>query len=513
MAKYILIHDLGTTGDKACLFDENAELIAMMYHPYKTYYTKPGYQEQRPKDWWEAVCISTKKIISTKNISPENILCISFSGHMMGCVPLNKSGKLLRELVPIYADSRAGKQANYIMDKIGGYERWYMLTGTGQLPDSYSISKYLWIKENEPEIYKNTYKFLNTKDYIIYKLTGQFATDYSDASDMGLMDINTREWSEEILNIAGISKDKLPEIHESTDVIGQITESAAKEIGIRVGTPVVMGGGDVSCAATGAGMNKNGLYYMSIGSANWVGTCIDTPMLDNETKSSCFCHLIPGKYVLHQFMIGGGICYQWIRDNILEFEQKTASKININPYYYMDILAERTKPGADNLFFLPYMRGDWSGKYNPNARGAFIGLNLGHTKANLVRAVLEGVGFSLRILLEILEKQSIIAKEIRVIGGGSRSKVWRQIIADICNTPITRPSLTQETGSLGAAITAGIGIGIFNDYSILDEIVKVVDTRDPQEKNRKLYDDMYAVYKESYQALTPVFDHLAEIKS
>jgi len=511
MAKYLLIHDLGTTGNKACLFDENAELVAMTYHPYKSYYPKPGYQEQCPEDWWEAVCISTKKIISTKNISPENIACISFSGHMMGCVPLDRSGNLLRKLVPIYADSRAGKQANYIMDKIGGYERWYMLTGTGQLPDSYSISKHLWMKENEREIYKNVYKFLNTKDYIIYKLTGQFATDYSDASDMGLLDINTREWSKEILNIAGISKDKLPEIHESTDVIGQITESAAKEIGIRSGTPVVMGGGDVSCAATGAGMNKNGLYYMSIGSANWVGTYIDTPMLDNGTKPSCFSHLIPGKYVLHQFMIGGGICYQWIGDNILEFEQETASKININPYKYMDILAEGIKPGADNLLFLPYMRGDWSGRYNPNARGAFIGLSLRHTKAHMVRAVLEGVGFSLRILLEMLEKQSIIADEIRVIGGGSRSQVWRQIIADICNTPITRPSLTQETGSLGVAITAGIGIGIFKDYSILDEIVKIIDTRDPQEKNRKLYDDMYTVYKESYQALTPVFDCLVEI--
>jgi len=508
-SKYILVHDIGTTGNKTCLFNENCELVSMDYIPYKTYYPRPGYAEQNPHDWWEAICSSTKRVLELAKISKKDIASISFSGTMMGCIPIDKEGNLLRESVPIYADDRASKQAGYIARKIGGDKIIYNLTGTGQAPNSYSISKFLWIKENEPMIYNKTYKFLNTKDYIIGKLTGNFNnTDYSDASDMGLLDINKREWSKKILGVAGIDEELLPEIQESTKVIGVITQKAAEEIGLLPGTPVVMGGGDVLCTATGAGVIKEGIGFIYLGSGNWFGTYAEKTKLDLKTRIVNMCHLIPNKYLLMNIMINGGICYQWIRDNIFDFEKDLAKRIDIDPFRILDLKAESVKQNSNNLIFLPYMRGMWAGTYNPYARGAFIGLSLEHGKSHIARAVLEGVAFSIRQLIEIAENQGIQVNDIRIVGGGAKSRLWRQIIADVCGKTISYPLLTQEAGSLGAVIAAGVGIGLYKDFSVANDLVKIKDRIYPQEKNHKIYNEIYPVFKESYQLLIPVFKKL-----
>jgi len=508
-SKYILIHDLGTTGNKACLFNEKGELKGMVYYPYRTYYPHPGYAEQNPLDWWEALCSSTKEIIKLTNVSPHNIACISFSGTMIGCIPVDKKGNLLRKFVPIYSDARAHKQAHYIARKMGGDEKIYNITGTGQVPDCYSISKFLWFKENEPEIFRRTYKFLNTKDYIIGRLTGKFvSTDYTDASNMGLLDINERKWSREILQAAGIPKNMLPEVQKSTTIVGEISEEVAEEVGLPPGTPVVIGGGDVCCSATGAGVVRKGIGFIYLGSGNWFGTYADEPKLDSKTRTVNLCHLIPSKYLLLYIMVNGGICYQWIRDNIFDYERNIARKINIDPYELMNLKAKKVKPTSNNLIFLPYMRGVWAGSYNPYARGAFIGLSLVHSKDDIARAVLEGVGFSLRVLMEMSENQGIKVDEIRIIGGGAKSSLWCQIIADICGKPIARPLLTQEAGCLGAAISAGVGIGIFKDFMVAEDLVKITDIVYPRAENHKRYNNIYPIFKEAYQALIPVFKQL-----
>lgn len=512
MAKYVLVHDVGTTGNKACVFNKKGNIVGSSYYTYKSYFPKIGYQEQAPEEWWKAICLSTKDLLDVLNISKKDILCMTFSGHMMGCVPIDREGNLLLKKVPIYADSRASKQARYIAKKIGGFDKWYRLTGTGQVPDCYSISKYLWIRENMPSIFNRVWKFLNTKDYIVYRFTGITATDYSDASDMGLLDINKGIWSKEIINAAGISEDLLPNLHKSTDVIGKITKKAADEIQLPSGIPIVMGGGDVSCAATGAGINRQGLYYISIGSANWIGTFINKPLLDNNIRPSVFFHIIPDRYVAHQFMIGGGICYQWLRDNLFTLEKELIKEIEIDPWEYMNFQAEKIKLGSDNLIFLPYLRGDWSGHYNPNARGAFIGLNLKHGKFHIIRSVLEGVGFSLRILLDMFKEQGLKPDNIRIIGGGARSKIWKQIIADICNIPVSTPLLTQEATSLGAAIAALVGIDIFNNFEEAIKIIQIEDIITPRDDNVKLYNELYLIFKKAYKALIPLFNNLSKLK-
>jgi len=512
MDKYVLVYDIGTTGLKTCIFKPNGVLAGKDYHPFHNYYPKNGYQEQEPEEWWRAICLSTRNLLQSLDISKDEILCISFSGHMVGCIPIDKKGDLLLEKVPIYADSRGSRQAESIINNIGGVDRLYEITGTGQSPDCYSVSKYLWIKEEMPHIFKKIYKFLNTKDYIIFKITGEITTDFSDASDMGLLDINKGIWSEEICKASGISKELLPDIHYSTDIIGKVSKDAAGKLNLKEGTPVVVGGGDVCCAATGAGVTKENIFYISIGSANWMGTYSEKVLLNNNTKNSVFFHTMPNKYLIHQFMLGGGICYQWMRDNFYDFEKDLVEKINFDIYEYMNYEVNKIKPGSENLIFLPYLRGNWSGYNNVNARGAFIGLNLGHKKSHMLRSVLEGVGFSLRVILEMLSKTNLKPEKIRIIGGGSKSNVLKSIIADICKVTILTTDLTQEAGSLGAAIVGLVGIGLLNNFEEADNFIKIKEETKPQTCNFKIYDEIYDCFKESYNSLIPTFNKMVKIK-
>ena len=511
MGDYILAHDLGTTGNKAVLFDDRGRILGSVYHPYETYYPHPTFVEQRPGDWWHAVCVTVKQLLENLKVQPGRIACVTFSGQMMSAVPVDGKGNLLRESILIWADTRSRKLAERLIDRVGGWEKFFDMTGAGLLPENYSLSKILWHKKNEPDIYKKAHKFLHAKDFIICRLTGKFSNDYTDASNSAYLDIRNREYSETMLEAAGVSKDKLPDLCESTDVVGHVTEGAAKETGLMPGTPVVEGAGDVPAATLGAGVAREGVGYIYIGSANWTGVYAKAPIFDAKTRVVNLCHVIPGVYAPHHTAYVGGIAQQWFRDTFCEVEKSAAEDLGVNAYSLMNLKLEDVPPGAHNIIFLPYMREGGAPYHNPHARGAFLGLTLPSRKEHLLRAVLEGVAFNFRIITENFEAVGIKTKEFGAIGGGVLNSVWMQIFADVLQRKIRCPVLSQEANAFGAALAGGIGVKMFGDFSVAESLVPTTYECRPRSENAKTYDELYPVFKNAYERLVPVFDQLASL--
>jgi xylulokinase len=506
--KFILAHDLGTTGNKASLYGEGGEALASIFYGYSTEYPRPNWVEQNPEDWWQAVCTSTRQLLETTHLPSESIACIVFSGQMMGCVPVDVQARPLRSAI-IWADTRAAEQAQLLVDRVGMAET-YTITGHRASP-SYSGAKFAWVRDRQPEIYAQTHKFLLAKDFVAARLTGKFVTDFSDASGMNLLDLKKREWSPELVQALQLDPDKLPELHPSTDVIGEVTSQAAEATGLAVGTPVVIGGGDGPCAAVGAGVVRPGSAYNYIGSSAWIGIATPDPIYDPAMRTNTFCHLVPGLVTPTGSMQAAGGAYQWLRDVFCLPEVLSAEQIKVSPYELMNLQAERSKPGSNGLLFLPYLLGERSPYWNPDARGAFLGLTMGHGRADMIRAVLEGVALNLCIILRAFQEQGARVETMRVIGGGARGRIWRQIMADIYGIPVARPALLSEATSLGAALCGGVGVGLFTDFNIAEELTPVVDWIEPDPGLRNLYDQLYEIFCRAYAAFEPLFGDLVRI--
>jgi len=506
MSRYIIAHDFGTTGNKATLYDEQGNLLYSEFVGYHTFYPDINWAEQNPDDWWNAICISTKNLIGKSKIDKREVAVVSFSAQMMGCLPVDKKGNPLRKSI-IWADQRSVGQARKLEREIGE-EKIYNITGH-KISPTYSVEKIMWVKENEPDIYKNTFKFVQAKDYIVSKLTGKFVTDYSDASGMNLFDIFKKEWSPEILKVSGLDIEKLPEPHCSFDIVGEVSYSVAAETGLEAGTPVVIGTGDGTAASVGAGVVSEGKAYNYIGSSSWIALATNKPILDPERKTFNWIHVDPNMYMPCGTMQTAGASYSWLKDNICLLEQKAVEGLNITPYELMDLSIEKSLPTANRLIFLPYLMGERSPHWNPNARGAFIGLTLKHNRNDIIRSVMEGVTYNLKMISEIFEGV-IDFSEIRVIGGAG-SPVWRKIMADIYNKKVLRPKILEEATSLGAAIVGGVGAGIFDSIKVAEKLNPIVETREPNPENVKEYESLYPVFKETYELLVRVYDRLASL--
>lgn len=505
MGNYILSHDLGTTGNKATLYDREGNLLASSFYPYPTYYPYPNWVEQNPLDYWEAVKSSTQELLAKSKVRSQEIAVISFSGQMMGCLPVDRSGNPLRNII-IWADQRGVKEAKFIREKLGE-DKVYKITGH-RISPTYSASKILWIRNNESDVFNKTYKFLLAKDFIIYKLTGKWVTDFSDASGTNLFDIQKEVWSEEIISSLGIPLEKLPEPHSSLDVVGELTTSSADELELVLGIPVVVGGGDGACAACGAGVVEEGDAYNYLGASSWIAIASKRPIYDSKLRTFTFHHLEPGLFMPTGTMQSAGLSYQWARDNLAVREKEVAGNFSLSPYEIMDLEAEKIPPGCENLIFLPYLLGERSPHWNPNARGVFIGLTPRHTRVHLIRAVLEGVGFNLRIILDAFLMQGIEIREIRLIGGGGKSRLWSEILANIFERDILRMKVLEEATSLGSAIAGGVGVGIFPSLKVAKELVKIKERVIPEESKMAVYKRIFPVFIDAYNRLIPIFDEL-----
>ena len=460
MADYILAHDLGTSGNKATLFKTDGTMIGSRTYPYDVYYDHPLWAEQDANDWWGAVCGSTRDLLSAYHIDGGDVRAISFSGQMMGCLPVDRQGNPLHRAI-IWADQRAQKQSAQLAEKIDD-DRFYHIVGHRNTA-SYGIQKAMWLKENEPEIYENTYKFLNAKDYIVFRLTGKFYTDCSDANSMTCFDLAGRKWSEEIVAASGIDPDKLPEIVESTFVVGEVTSEAAALTGLSTQTKVVMGAGDGVAGNVGAGCVKPGSAYCCLGTSAWVAGTSEKPVLDEQRRIVCWAHAVPGMYSPNGTMQYAGGSYKWMKETLCHEEIRMAQEKGCSPY---EITATTTRE-------------------------------------QILRSVMEGIIMNLGICFDILGRDEKI-EEILLIGGAARSSQWRRGIADIFGCNVLVPKYLEEAGSMGAAVIAGVGSGIYKDFSAIDKFIEVQSKVEPDLKSKEIYTPLRETFEEVYQALKPV---------
>ncbi len=504
MSKYILAHDLGTSGNKAVLYDIDGILVSSLTLNYSVIYSNNNWAEQSPDEWWKAVCLSSQALL--RNINPKDILAISFSGQMMGCVCVDKHGNSLRNSI-IWSDLRALKEESIIRQNISEKD-FYHITGH-RISPSYGGQKFMWVKNNEPEIYNKTYKILNAKDYIILKITGKFATEYTDASSTCLLDLNTLSWSNRLIDIMGIDGDKLPQLHKSTDIAGYVTEEAYKLSNIPKGTPVIFGGGDGVCSAVGTGCIKEGIAHSSMGTSSWISITSKSPIYDEKMKTFNWVHIVPGFVLPTGTMQCGGGAYSWIVDVLFKNEKNILKNNYINLYNVLEEEMRTSSPGSNGIIFLPYLMGERSPRWNPNAKGSFIGIKMENSRADIIRSVLEGVAMNLSIILDTFRKQNNFINEIVVIGGGAKSNIWLSIMSDIYGIDILKPNYLEEACSMGAAITAGVGIGVYKNFDVINKYLEIIKIYKPSGKNKELYSKLRNIFNESYEYLSKIFYDLS----
>jgi xylulokinase len=504
---YLLGIDVSTTGAKALLIDEHGDVVTSHTTEYPLSTPKPLWSEQDPADWWQGVCVSIKAALNKANLSGEHVGAIGLTGQMHGLVMLDGSDQVLRPAI-LWNDQRTGPQCAWITEKVGGLDRLLQLTGNPVLP-GFTAPKIVWVRDNEPEVYARTTHILLPKDYVRLCLTGEFATEVSDASGMSLLDVAQRRWSKEMLDALDIPIGWLPTCTESDQVSGRIHASAAQATGLKVGTPVVGGGGDQAAQAVGSGIVKAGVISVTSGTSGVVFAHSDKYAFEAQGRLHAFCHAVPGKWHYMGVMLSAGGSFRWLRDSVGDLEKTVARLTGDDPYDLLTREAALAPVGSEGLIFLPYLTGERTPYPDPNARGAFVGLTVRHGKRHLVRAVLEGVSFGLRDSLELIKGLGVPIEQVRASGGGARSAVWRQIQADVFGTELVLVNVT-EGAAYGAALLAGVGAGV---YQSVDEAVTatvhITDRTTPISDNVKQYEKLYPIYRGLYPALRDSFHMLA----
>ena len=494
----IISHDLGTTGDKATLVSDEGRVVAAVTVTYGTDFGPRGKAEQDADDWWDAVCRATRDLLEQAGVAPADVEVVSFSGQMMGAVLLDGAGAPVRPAI-IWADTRSVAQSATLVERVG-MERGYRITGH-RLNPTYSLSKIMWVRDHEPEIFGRAEKVVLAKDYVAFRLTGVLATDPSDASSTNAYDQAAGRWSEELLEAATLPVSLFPDVVASTAVVGRVTDEAAAATGLAAGTPVVMGGGDGPMGALGAGiLGPESGAYAYLGSSSWVSVAADAPLHDPQMRSMTFNHVLPGRYVPTATMQAGGASLEWVIDTLAPGQDDR----------YARLLAEAADVQAseDGLYFLPHLLGERSPYWNPAARAVFAGLGRHHGPAHLTRAVLEGVAFNLYTGLLAFVENGTPIDAVDAIGGAANSRLLLQVFADVWGVPVTRRNLVDEAAAAGAAIVGGVGVGIFDDFDVAGRFSEELTSQAPDADRHARYAGEYALFMEAYQRLEPWFDKL-----
>jgi xylulokinase len=483
--------DVGTGGSRAVLIDNSGRIIAsatIEHVPFAS--PETGWAEQDPRDWWRASAAAIRAVVSDDNVRAEEIRGIGLSGQMHGAVLLDDRDKVLRPSI-IWCDQRSDAQCQQLTRNIGA-QRLIELTCNPALT-GFTLPKMLWVRDHEPEIWKNVRSVLLPKDYVRLALTGDKATDVADGSGTLLLDVAKRKWSTEMLAATGISESLLPRVYESQEITGTVSAVAAAETGLKEGTPVVAGAGDQAGGAVGVGIVRPGSVSATIGTSGVVFAATNTPSLDPQGRVHTFCHAVPGRWHVMGVTQGAGLSLRWFRD------QFGALSSEGDPYDSLADEASRVPPGANGLLWAPYLMGERTPHLDPNARAALVGLTASHTRAHVVRAILEGVAFSLRDSFEIFNAMNVPVETIRLGGGGARSPLWRQIQANIYGREVETVE-AEEGAAYGVALLAGVGTGVWP--SVDDACEQVVRTRDRVPPERTAVEVMERQYK-SYRALYP----------
>jgi xylulokinase len=486
---YLIAYDLGTGGIKASLYRDDGVAVGWAFFEYATRYPREGFQEQRPDDWWQGVCSSTTKLLADSGIPARDVAAVALSGHSLVAAPLDRDGNLLVDSVPIWSDTRASVEAVEFFTHVP-YDSWYMTTGNGDPPETYSTMKLMWLKKHRPEIWARTAKVVGSKDYVNFRLTGNIATDYSYASGSGMF--NLLEWRYDgwFASAAGITQDILPDILDSHAVVGRVTRRASEECGLAEGTLVACGGVDNACMALGARGLGEGRAYTSLGSSSWIAVTSTKPILDLKTLPFVFTHIEKGYYTSGVSIFSAGSAWRWARDELCRDISGEDSYVRMNE------LAASAPAGANGVLFNPTLSGGSSQNVSTNVKGAFAGITLATTRNDMLRAVLEGVAMDLKCYcLDALKKQVSLDDTMLLCGGGAKSPLWRQIFADVFGMNILKTNIDQDAASLGAAAIAARAAGLWTDYSPIDELHKVEQLHKPDPENRKKYDKIMETYR------------------
>ena len=499
MPMHVLGIDVGTGGTRAVIIDQAGRVIASATEEHEPFASpKIGWAEQRPEDWWRATGLAVRQTLADAKLRPEQILCVGFSGQMHGAVMLDAAGEVIRPAL-IWCDVRTEPQCQELNRRIGS-ARLTQLTCNPALPN-FTLTKLMWVQENEPENWQRVRSIMLPKDYVRFRMTGERAIDMADASGTLMLDVAHRRWSSEVLKAVEIDLSMLPSLHESPEVCGKISPAGSAATGLTQGTPVVAGAGDQAAGAVGMGIVRPGSVSATIGTSGVVFAATDCPALDPQGCLHTFCHAVPGRWHVMGVTQAAGLSLRWFRDHLACPQTNDGT----DPYERLTAAAATVDPGSDGLLWAPYLMGERTPHLDTSARAALVGLTASHTQAHVVRAILEGVAFSLQDTFTIFREMKVPVKSIRLGGGGARSRLWGQIQADVYGHEVERVE-AEEGAAYGAAILAGVGARIWPSVdAACDAVVRVRDRVAPIAGNVATMAKSYSSYRRIYPALKSIY--------
>lgn len=507
MSVYLGI-DIGTSGTKTLAIREDGEILSSATIEYPLYSPHPGWSEQDPQDWWEASAESVQLVLHRGRINPQEVKGIGLSGQMHGSVFLDSAGQVIRRAL-LWNDQRTAQECHEIEQRAGGREALIGMVANPALT-GFTAPKILWLRNHEPEHYERVRQILLPKDYVRFRLTGEFASEVSDASGTLLLDVKARQWSAELLSKLDIDPALLPQVYESEEVSGTLTAAAAEKLGLPAGVPVVGGGGDQAASAIGNGIVSRGVISATMGTSGVVFAHSDDVQIDAGGRIHTFCHAVRGKWHVMGCVLSAGGSFQWYRNQLGQAESTVAAAMQVDPYELLTAEAANAPAGSEGLFFLPYLTGERTPHADPHARGAWIGMSLRHGKPHLARSVMEGATYAMRDCLELIRDMNIPVEQIRVSGGGAKSEFWKQVQADIYGQEVVTIN-AEEGPAYGVALLAAAGTGAYSDVvEACEATIRVVTQTKTCETAKETYNRGYPIYQQLYRSLQEDYTAIAD---
>ncbi len=507
MSVYLGI-DIGTSGTKTIAMQEDGKILATATENYPLYSPKPGWSEQEPEDWWQACVKGIQSVVAKANLKPDSIKGIGLSGQMHGSVFLDKKKEVIRPAL-LWNDQRTASECAEIEELAGGRKKLIKMVANPALT-GFTAPKILWLRNKEKKNYDKLAQILLPKDYIRFRLTGEYATEVSDASGTLLLDVAKRQWSSKLLDKLSIDPALLPKVYESEVVSATLSSQAGEILGLPAGVPVVGGAADNAAAALGSGIVKKGAVFASMGTSGVVFAHSDEMAFDEHGRVHTFCHAVKGKWCVLGCILSAGGAMQWYRNQLADAEATLAEKEGRDVFDVLTQQASMAPIGSEGLFFLPYLTGERTPHADPYARAAWVGMSLRHGKSHLVRSVMEGATYAMRDALEIVKGMQIPVKEIRLTGGGGKSPLWKQIQADIYGQAVSTIN-AEEGPAYGVALLAATGTGAYKSVEeACKATISVVESTPADKANKKAYDKFYPLYQNLYASLKPNYREIAK---
>jgi xylulokinase len=499
----ILAFDIGTTALKCALHDINGNVLAKASEEYQLITPDADTVEMDLETYWQAFKSTVRRVLKESEIDPNEIRALGVSAQGETLILVDREGKPLRRAI-VWLDNRAQKEAEMLGETLG-HRHAFEITGQVKLVPTWPASKILWLKQHEPKVFEKIDKFLLIEDYFLYRLTGEYVCEGSLVTSTCYWNFRTRAWWKEMLQELGISENQLPHYRESGEPVGKLRPNIAAELGLSLKTVVCTGALDQACGAIGVGNIKPGIFSENTGAALAICATVNQPILDPDNQMPCHYHGLPGLYMLHTFT-SGGIVMRWFRDEFATTEMQVGKSSGMDAYDLMGLEASRVAPGCEGLLMLPHLQGAMAPEANPKASGVFYGFTLRHGRSHFTRAIMEAVCFIVRRNIEVIESLGVPVNEIRALGGGARSRIWKQMEADIVGRPVFTTT-NEEAATLGAAILAGKAVGLYSSVEeAAERMIQIKEQFEPVSANLPVYDDAFNTYVKLYDALCPLFE-------